>query len=86
MLSVAHMTFNTSPASKLKIAVRDTVMVAPLLCRLATIVLPVTSLPLTRGQKRKFTVLDDDDAICAVKAIEYSPPSTNVISVSGEPV
>ena len=83
VLVVAHMAFSTSPAAMLKIAVRETTMVAPLLCRLATMVEPTTSTVLMRGQKRNSMVLADVLAICAVKAMEYSPASTKVISVNG---
>ena len=56
-------------------------MVAPLLCRLATIVLPVMSVPFTRGQNLNSSVLPDDEVICAVKEMRYNPFSAKTILV-----
>jgi hypothetical protein len=86
VLSTAHIALNTSLAAKVKIAARDTSVVAPLLCKIETIVLPDTFVPFTRGQNLKATSLADELLICAVKATSYKPPSRKVISVKGDPV
>jgi len=61
-------------------------VVDPLLCKLATIVLPATFVPLTRGQNRNSTVLADDDVICAVNEMRYKPPSEKTILVGFVPL
>ena len=67
-------------------AVREATKVAPLLCRLVTIVAPVAFVPLMRGQNRNVTELAVDDDICAEKLTAYSPASLNTMRLDGVPL
>ena len=69
----------------LKMAVLDTTFVALFWCRFVTMVLPVTSVPLMRGQNLNVTVLDDVDVTCAENANKYTPPSAKVMRLAGVP-